>query len=281
MSDIQYYIKQSALTDPGNYSDFFKNLPDNFTELCSSVQTIILHYGDAQSIGYSIPREKWIETELRYAHKILENKFHSLEKIIGCCRDFSLILCSMLRHRQIPARVRYGFSTYQIPKFHHDQAVVEYWCENKSRWCLVDPRINDIVIKNFKLKIDFDIYDLPRDKFLTAGEAWYLCRNKIKDPNQFGTGILKRSVGLSYIRNKLLKDLASLNKTELLMWDCWGEMLNTEIDFDLCDYIAELTRLPRISFEECRNIYENSSNLKVPNSIFSANPFCGSTWVTL
>ena len=33
-------------------------------------------------------------------------------RMLGSCRDFSVMLCGMLRHRGVPARVRCGFATY-------------------------------------------------------------------------------------------------------------------------------------------------------------------------
>ncbi|WP_456781864.1 transglutaminase domain-containing protein [Bradyrhizobium sp. USDA 3315] len=36
------------------------------------------------------------------------------------CRDFSLMLCSVLRHHGVPARIRCGFGRYFAPHPFHD-----------------------------------------------------------------------------------------------------------------------------------------------------------------
>lgn len=51
------------------------------------------------------------------------------------------------------------------------------------------------------------------------GEAWRLCRAGQADPDLFGIFDLQ---GLWFIRGNVVRDLAPLNKMELLTWDCWG-----------------------------------------------------------
>ncbi|MFN8374360.1 MAG: transglutaminase-like domain-containing protein [Anaerolineae bacterium] len=60
-------------------------------------------------------------------------------RIVGCCRDFSVLFCSMLRHFGIPARTRSGFANYFIKDYWMDHVVVEYW--TGDHWQLVDSEI--------------------------------------------------------------------------------------------------------------------------------------------
>jgi hypothetical protein len=278
---MQFYIEQGPLTDPGEYHFLFEHLPTNAFRKYQLLQNIILHHADAKFLNLNLPADRLSDLQLRSSENMLKRIYELCpytfifprepqERLIGCCRDFSVLLCSIFRHQKIPARLRYGFSTYHIPGFYHDQVYVEYWNEAKQRWCLADVRSNAWVIKAMRLNIDFDLFDVPREKFFTAGEAWYLCRTGQKHPHQFGTGIIKRLTGLWYIRNKLIQDLASLNKMEMLLWDLWGYMLKTlpnmpildQQQLKLFDQIAEQTRHFSVNFFECRSLYLNDKDLQ-------------------
>lgn len=80
--------------------------------------------------------------------------------------------------------------------------------------------------------------------------------------------------GLWFIRGDLVRDLASLNRMELLPWDCWGiietkdEDLSEE-DMALLDHAAMLTMADNATFPELRSIYENDPRLRVPPVIRS------------
>ena len=65
--------------------------------------------------------------------------------------------------------------------------------------------------------------DLRPGEFLSGGEAWAAFRAGRIDAAQFGvygTG----NWGPAEIRGNAIKDLASLNKVEMLPWDEWGRM---------------------------------------------------------
>jgi hypothetical protein len=125
-----------------------------------------------------------------------------------------------------------------------------------------------------KLKIDHDILDVPRDRFLAAGDAWMRCRKGETDPAKFGIGFVDLR-GLWYIAGNLVRDVASLNKMEMLPWDVWGaqsrpdeELNNDQLAF--FDRIAALTREPDASFDELRRLFEGDERLHVPAIVFNA-----------
>jgi len=64
--------------------------------------------------------------------------------------------------------------------------------------------------------------------------------------------------GLGFIRGDLVRDLAALNKTEMLPWDCWGVILKDQIDdpvdLALLDHAAALTALEAPAFEALRSL---------------------------
>jgi hypothetical protein len=122
-----------------------------------------------------------------------------------------------------------------------------------------------------KLGIEFDPLDVPNDQFLTGGTAWLMCRNNKADPDQFGIFDMH---GLWFVRGKVVRDLASLNKMELLPWDCWGlidkeEKEISEEDRALLDRVATITQAENIRFSETQSLYQNDARLRVPSVIRS------------
>jgi hypothetical protein len=186
------------------------------------------------------------------------------KRAIGVCRHFSLLLVAMLRHKHIPARARCGFGSYfETGKF-IDHWVAEYW--NGARWVMVDAQMDAVQRKLFR--IDFDPLDVPRDRFLVAGDAWALCRAGNAAPDAFG--ILDMH-GWAFIAGNIVRDIAALNDAVMLPWDVWGAMpqLDETPEFALFDKWAELTREPDAHFAQLREIYETDA-IKVPPVVFNA-----------
>src|SRR4029077_2620167 len=138
-------------------------------------------------------------------------------RFIGICRDYALLACAALRHHGVPARLRVGFATYFTPGYLEDHWVCEYHAGD--RWRLLDPELAPRVRTHFK--IAFDPTDVPRDAFLVAGDVWQRTRAGAIDPETCGVphiGI----VGRGFIAASLVRDLAALNRREMLAWDVWG-----------------------------------------------------------
>jgi len=80
--------------------------------------------------------------------------------------------------------------------------------------------------------------------------------------------------GLWFIAAELIRDLAALNKMEMLPWDIWGAMPkpNEALDQDrlaFFDRLAQLTRNPDASFDELRKVYAADDRLRVPDTVFN------------
>jgi hypothetical protein len=79
--------------------------------------------------------------------------------------------------------------------------------------------------------------------------------------------------GLGFVRGNLVRDVASLNKMELLPWDCWGVILNEKIDnpedLSLLDDIAALTADDVPEFEVVRSLYETDPRLFMDGKLLS------------
>src|SRR5262249_38984508 len=158
------------------------------------------------------------------------------------------------------------------PGYFEDHSLCEYWNTAQARWVLVDPQFDEVWLAN--VKIDHDIFDVPRDRFLIAGDAWAECREARADPSRFG--IFQDDLrGLWFIAGSLVRDAASLNKMEMLQWDVWGAMpkpnehLNDE-QLAFFDGLAALTREPDAFLEELRRLYESEDRLRVPGTVFNA-----------
>ena len=123
-------------------------------------------------------------------------------------------------------------------------------------------------------RVDFDLMDVPRDRFVIAGDAWARCRAGEADAARFGLSLLNEG-GLWWIAGNLLRDAAALNNMEMLPWDTWGAMPGpgdamTEDVLALLDRLAALTRTPEASFGELRALYEGDDRLRVPPTVFNA-----------
>ena len=116
---LRYYSTQSIYSDPGTFKQLLQFIPYNFPELAEILRGII-HPFDALE---EVPIDRITEMNAKYIEDILtriielspepltvvrveENRF------LGCSRDQSLLMCSVLRHSGFPARLRSGFASY-------------------------------------------------------------------------------------------------------------------------------------------------------------------------
>ncbi len=285
MNYMDYYKQHSQFSEPGRFASYFTELPGDPEKICEILHGFLLHFLDVDAEQRAFTRLS--DMDLRYCEKMLE-KIISLnnasllqpretdKKLVSSCRDFSLLLCAILRHKNIPARLRFGFFAFQFPGFHHDQVLVEYWHEEKQAWCLSDPRVNAIFLKKSHLLKNHQAHDVARHTFFTAGEAWLSCRDGTKSAEKFGTSIAREIRGWWYVRNKLIQDFAALNKRELLLWDGWGMMLQGSSDaflaevkqVELLDAIAKLGSQAEIDVKKINQIYAMESELQVGKRIY-------------
>ncbi|WP_327318552.1 transglutaminase-like domain-containing protein [Streptomyces sp. NBC_01235] len=279
------HLKQTPYSDPGDLD--VADLPRDPAQLTAVVRGLVLHRLEGERVGYEIPEERLHnDAESRYVTRMLRilraRKDAPLtqrrsydEQFVGTCRDYSLLLCSLLRATGTPARVRGGFATYFVEGFHEDHWVTEYRLPDGS-WRLVDPQVS----ADF-YDVPFDPLDVPRDRFLVAGRAWRACRSGEADPETFGVWVDPGLRGRWLVLNSVVLDLAARNGVEPLPWDGWGlsgpqgyDSL-TEGDLALVDAVAA-ARTP----EEIRRLYADP-RLTVPREILSWAPFHGLRRVTL
>jgi hypothetical protein len=216
-------------------------------DICRPAHTLVIQPSDAESLG--LPADRFSENQLRSAAGLigallalnsapLDVPRTPDRRVIGTCRHFAVLSCALLQWRGIAARARCGFATYFQPGQGLDHWVTEYWHEQNRRWVRID---SEILGQSILAQPE----DLSPGQFLTGGEAWQAFRKGDIDAARFGvygTG----NWGPAEIRGNAIRDLAALNKVEMLPWDEWGRMDAsykglTGADYDeLIDTIAEV-----------------------------------------
>jgi hypothetical protein len=276
---LTYFTKQGIISDPGGYATLFDGLPRDLAELVQAVQGSTLHIFWAERYGLKLSPEREAEVQLRTMPRrlgrMLEIDLRPLsqprpleKKLVGNCRDFTLLLISLLRHQGVPARARCGFGAYFLPGHFEDHWVAEVWDAEEQRWRLVDAQLDAIQCE--ALKISFDPLDVPREQFITGGKAWQMCRSGQADPQSFGIFDMH---GLGFVRGDFVRDVAALNKAELLPWDCWGiiekERLDDPDDLAMLDGLAELTAGEVPEFERVQARYNSDARLRMDGTVTS------------
>jgi hypothetical protein len=214
-------------------------LPDDPVGLCRSVTSLVLH--PSVPGGEVLSASRLEDNQLRPAARIIAAALRldpaplgvprePGRRVVGTCRHFAVLACALLRHRGIAARARCGFGTYFREGMALDHWITEYWHQAGGRWIRVDVQHLD---NGFTARPD----DLAAGEFLTGGEAWAACRSGLLDAATFGVDGTE-NFGPGEIRGNAIRDLAALNKIEMLPWDEWGRMAEsyqgrTGEDYDL------------------------------------------------
>jgi excinuclease ABC subunit A len=254
------------------YSHLFDHLPSDLPNLVKTVQGLVISLPWEDVYGLDTPRERHREIYLRTVpemlRRILELNPSSLtmkrqpeKRKVSLCRDFAVLLVSMLRHQGVPARVRVGFAGYyraEIPRY-WDHRIAEYWNRELKRWVLVDAMTEEPIRERLRFKIDPLNVD-RNSQFLLAGDVWQKCRAGKAKPQEFGDS--PDDLGLPPIRYALLQDFDYLNKNELVGFDAWHELISkpenevTEEERRLLDEIAEITCHVDSQFNALRKLYQ-------------------------
>ncbi len=219
--------------------------------LCRVAQGLVIPPDLATAVG--IPDDRHGERNIRPASEMvavirglndspLDEARAPVERIVGTCRDFSVLSVALLRAHGIGARSRCGFASYFKPGTYLDHWVTEYWRSDEKRWVRIDSEILGLA---FVSEPD----DLKRGEFLSGGEAWLLSTRDGVDGDLFGVDGFPENFGIGEIRGNAVRDLAALNKLEMLPWDEWSRMElsyknEAGADFDrLIDKIAQTCAL--------------------------------------
>jgi hypothetical protein len=277
--DLSFYKEQSETTSPGKHADLYRDLPRDTGELVKVVQGLIVHGGLGWLYKYQPTEQQFAGfTRARSAEAILDDVLRldsspltvarPIEKrAVGNCRTFSVLMVSMLRNQGVPARMRVGYATYTWgePKL-ENHFIVEYF--NGHRWVLLDAQM-DQAQREFH-KLDFDTLDMPRSKFVLAGEAWQGLRNGTIKPERVGMGGPKgwESHGYQFVQIDLIADCWALDKVELFTGEANDlartphERLSDE-QFKFFDELAKYSTLSAMDRAALRSKIENEPTAKV------------------
>lgn len=278
---LAYYATPGPLTDLSAHAALVHALPDGLPDLCRVVQGLVVHPFLAHLYGLASSALRHDELEIRTASDMV-NRILALDsrplveprtpdqRVVGNCRHFTVLLCSILRARCVPARARCGFATYFDRSRFIDHWICEVWDETRG-WYLVDAQLD--ARQRDALQIPFDPLNVPRTQFLVAGEAWQRCRSRRADPESFGILDLH---GLWFVRGNLVRDLAARAKRELLPWDGWGLMAKHDRESEaaelaLLDRVAELMQAGDERHTDLLKLQSTEPGLRVPREIVSFN----------
>lgn len=291
---LSYYAQHSSLTDPGRYAYMFDLLAEeDVPGLARVVAGLIMHpsatelYGEPPEPDNRGDGIRSVADTLEHLHGIddapLAVAREPRKRPRANCRNFAVLLVSMLRHREIPARKRVGFASYLPGPQNYIHEIAEYWDEARGRWVMVDPQNDDATLDAQRAyfesigqpeRADFDTFDIQvGESFYTGGLVWRSCRARDADPEGFRVG---PDGGMLGIRISLLQDLDSLNKAELRSWDVWHELMAKSEEKlaakekEWLDQAAELMVCVDDRFGEMREFYATAPYARAVRSKLTA-----------
>ena len=270
---LNFYTQRSAMTNAGKHAHLLDAIPVNIKAMVRTVQDLLIHIFWAERYGVTLSETRKEEVQIRAVEAMLDRILalddrpliepRPLDKrLVGNCRDFTTLLCALLRHYGVPARARCGFATYFLADHYEDHWICEVWRPDPGRWIQVDAQLD--AFQRDELNIDFDPLDLPPGVFWPGGRAWLTCRAGKANPNDFGIFDMH---GMGFIRGNVLRDFLALNKVESLPWNLRGIMALeddalTEDDLAWLDDLATLTMTDYVSFNKIRARFEDDPRIE-------------------
>ena len=280
---LALYTKAVAMTAAGEYTPLLESLPGDVPSLAAAAHGLLIHEHMAHGYGVTLTEDDRSSVHIRPVERLLaqvlardSRPLHfgrpPAARLSVNCRHFTVLMTAMLRAHGTPARARCGFGGYFGTGKFEDHWVCEYWHAEQQRWILVDAQVDDRQRDWFG--VNFDVTDVPRDRFLTGGRAWAGYRSGTADPAMFGL-TMTGEAGDWWIAANLMRDAAALRNIEVLPWDCWGAMPEPEdtISDDLAllfDRLAVLTETPDASYAELDRLFQDDERLRVPPAVRSA-----------
>ncbi len=273
MDELAYYRRHGRVTDPGAERNLLRGLPADVAALAAVIGGVLVHRDWTTRFGFTLPEQRRDEANTRYVESILSylgtlDERRPEDRFAGTCRDFTVLLCAMLREVGIPARARAGFAGYFTDGFFDDHWVVEVWDDDRG-WRLVDAQLASAAEGTYT-DADIDPLNVPRDAFLVGGQAWRECRAGGRDLDRIGTSAAGLT-GMWEVQGNVVRDLASLNRVETLPWDSWG-LIPVHYDqldpaaIDLLDRVAEVSAAGGPPWRAV-DAYRSDPRLPVPTAL--------------
>lgn len=290
---LEFYRKTSLYTDLGLYRDFAINLPDDIMQLCILNRNQLIHpfdlkdkeerknknsfYGDMTKIPETtlifendlFPTAIAILSELLRRDPNYSVDRDILDKVHVCCRETSILLISILKAKGIPARCRSGFTHY-ISEIDGagDHWIVEFYDKEEKRWKLVDPTMcySEEILKEYG--IDFNLVDMPKEKFIFGAQAYLGIRNgkyKSKDIYCFSNPY---TYGIEASINALFYDFHCLMNDEIIFLQHPKYLRDkdfklTEEEYKELDNLATLMLEPNDNFDKLLTLWNNNPKFRI------------------
>jgi transglutaminase-like putative cysteine protease len=234
-SQDAFYASPSPTSDLSRHAAAVAYELRTTAEAARTACNVVLHVAASGRSGVRLTEERLAGLDVRSAARIVDHvlarknapltvRRQPRERMIGNCHHISLLTCALLRAAGKPVRARVGFASYLEPGKWTDHWVCEVFRD--GGWKRFDP--------DGGLELD----GRPNELFLSASEAWAMCRSGDADPERFG---FEDARGWWFVRNNVVRDFAALCKVELLPWDFWGLMVGQDSDRpdELIDELAE------------------------------------------
>ena len=217
---------QHDMFDLGAFAAKAAALPMDVGALCRFAQGALIHQGWFADYGVTAEDfPAFSRTTLPVARRLAEvapsqtrigrRRAPPRDRAPVTCRDFALVLCSLLRAKRIKARLRCGFGRYFEPSW-EDHWVCEYFDASARTWRLADAQI-DLVLRA-KHAIAFDAADVPRSQYMTAGRAWLAARAGQFAFEDFGQGAVR---GAWFMHVDVVRDALAMRDVVTSAWDRW------------------------------------------------------------
>ena len=224
-----FYASQSIYSGPGPHRDILMRGGVEPRSIARWISSFMQHPRGAESQERGFGPQQAADLELRSVAELLSVAVErnllkgdsAQPKVGGVCRDFALLAVSVFRERGTPARVRVGFADYLVPGRWEDHWLCE-WHDGR-RWKRLDVEFAAIG------GVAVDTLDVPRERFLTASEAWFGIKDEPEIAWRFGVS----SLGLGgewFVAGSLFREMAALRRLELKPWDYWGLSENLSRD---------------------------------------------------
>jgi hypothetical protein len=105
MMSTQKYTRQSVVTSPGEYAYLYDSLPDAVPEIVKVVQGLVIDKDFLELYGVPLSEERKVDIDSRYMEVILERLLRRdsrelarsrdpVNRFMGSCRDYAVVLCS-------------------------------------------------------------------------------------------------------------------------------------------------------------------------------------------
>lgn len=288
---LEHYRQTGTFTYAGEYRDYFRSLPDDIPALGRLICTQVIHrttlhegnsnanktllYGDMNRYPWYRMRceddvfltATAIAGELfRLDERGFVNDRQVENKLVVTCRYVSVLMSAVLKAKGIPARSRAGFAPYFREGVSMDHWINQYYSEEQKRWITIDA---DGFYEEGGMPLSQ--YDMPKDSFDWAAEAYLAVRSKKTDGKRYLYADGLGTCALPALVRYLIYDFHALMNQELTYTFLPAYMDGrldrlTEEELVQLDRLAECLLEPDNNFDELCTIWNRDRKFRILNS---------------